>query len=510
MSLTVLAGCTDSPATPPPAPTSAAPSGASSAAPAQVREVDAAGDRLTMTVQPLARRDETVVLTIATRLDAAHDGVKSARITDPFSTLTSSAFDNVRLVDPAGRRVWTIAPGADGKGCMCTGSLRADVGETQSLQAVFTGVPADVTRLAVMLPYAGVFPDVPVVPGDLPGPIDATGAGASHSASLDAWTERLDAPITTRRTPSQVDINLDADVLFRLDEATLTAAGTRAVRAMVTDLQAAGPAALTITGHTDNTGATAHNQRLSEQRARTVAQAITGSLPLKSWPQTVAGRGEKEPAASNKEADGRRRNRRVTVSYRLTAPPAPASSAPAVAPSAPVVAPSAPGPAPSAPAAPARAVPLPKTKGTVGTAATGVEVALPLNRGTLRLTAAPARAIGPFLQVDLLAANIGDDDAIIHDYLGQGVFTVRDEFDPYARFGASGVRTMAGGSVGYNLDYVIEKGGHRCLCDRVLNGRIPPGSTRTIALWFPAPPPGTTEIALDVPDNFRLTGVPIS
>ncbi|GLY96872.1 hypothetical protein Acsp02_41260 [Actinoplanes sp. NBRC 103695] len=496
MSLTVLAGCTDSPA-PPPAPPSAAPSGATSPAPVQVREVDAAGDRLTMTVQPLARRDETVVLTIATRLDAAHDGVRSARITDPFSTLTSSAFDTVRLVDPAGRRVWTIAPGADGKGCMCTGPLRADVGETRSLQAVFTGVPAGVTRLAVMLPYAGVFPDVPVVPGDLPGPLDVTGAGASYSASLDAWTERLDAPITTRRTPSQVDINLDADVLFRVDEATLTPAGTRAVRAMVTDLQAAGPAALTITGHTDNTGATAHNQELSEQRARTVARAMTGSLPPKSWPQTVAGRGEQEPAASNKEADGRRRNRRVTVSYRLATP--------AAAPSA--LAPSA--PAPSAPAG-ARAVPLPKTKGTVGTATAGAEVALPLNRGTLRLTAAPARTVGPFLQVDLLATNIGDDDATIHDYLGQGVFTVRDEFDPFARFGASGVRTLAGGSVGYNLDYVIAGGGHRCLCDRVLNQRIPPGSTRTIALWFPAPPPGTTEIALDVPDNFRLTGIPIS
>jgi hypothetical protein len=29
-------------------------------------------------------------------------------------------------------------------------------------------------------------------------------------------------------------------------------------------------------------------------------------------------------------------------------------------------------------------------------------------------------------------------------------------------------------------------------------------------LWFPAPPPGTTTVTLDVPDRFRLTGVPLA
>jgi hypothetical protein len=31
-----------------------------------------------------------------------------------------------------------------------------------------------------------------------------------------------------------------------------------------------------------------------------------------------------------------------------------------------------------------------------------------------------------------------------------------------------------------------------------------------IALWFPAPAPGTTAVAIDVPDRFRLTDVPVS
>jgi outer membrane protein OmpA-like peptidoglycan-associated protein len=331
-----------------------------------------------------------------------------------------------------------------------------------------------------------VFTDVPVTAGPVPAtadgePLDPALAGASHAADLDAWTERLDVPLRTRRTPQRVDLDLDTDVLFRVDSAQLTAGGGRAVAAAVADLREAGPAPLTVTGHTDDTGTVTHNQRLSEQRARTVAAALARSLPDARWPKSVAGRGETQPAAPNTSAAGRRLNRRVTISFRAPAAPPPA---------------------------PAR-VPLPETKGVRGAASTGVEVALPLRRGTIRLTARPAQRRGPFLLVHLVAANAGDDDATILDYLGQGVFTARDEFDPYARYGASGVRLLDGVTAAYGLDYRTAEGGHRCLCDRLLNRAIPPGSEQVIALWFPAPAPGTTTVAIDVPDRFRLTGVPV-
>ena len=145
----------------------------------------------------------------------------------------------------------------------------------------------------------------------------------------------------------------------------------------------------------------------------------------------------------------------------------------------------------------------------MGAAAAGVEIRLPLGRGTVRFTARPARVRGPFLQVDLVARNVGDEPATILDHLGQGVFTTRDEFDPYAPYGASGVRLLDGVTTAYNLDYRTPQGGHRCLCDRLLNVAIPPGSEQVIALWFPAPAPGTTAVALDVPDRLRLTGVPV-
>jgi outer membrane protein OmpA-like peptidoglycan-associated protein len=492
------------------------------------RSVDAAGDRLDMEMLPLVRdRGETAVVSVRTTLVGAAGAADSASVTRHFSTVTAGPFDDVRLVDEAGQRVFLAAPANDGGRCVCTEATRLAVGETVLLQTAFTGVPAAVTHLSVMLPYAGVFADVPIMTGTAPSPggPDATGpaatdmratsagatrpgatgppvtgggvtwagggvaldladAGASPMAELDAYTERLDVPLRAKRTPARVDLSLDSDVLFRVDSARLTPAAAKAVGAAAEEVRRSGPGPVSVTGHTDSDADAVHNQRLSEARARTVAAALAGRLPARQWPQTVTGKGETEPAVPNDTAEHRRLNRRVTISYRPSA-------------------------APAAKPPPPAAVALPKTKGRQDAAGRGVEVAFPLGRGTVRFTAGRAVVRGTMLQVDLQARNVGGGDATILNYLGQGVFTVRDELDPYAPFGASGVRAFAGDTVAYNLDYLSERGGHRCLCDRLLNQPFPPGSTRTIALWFPAPPPGTATITLDVPDRFRLTAVPV-
>ncbi|MGX6601343.1 OmpA family protein [Micromonosporaceae bacterium Da 78-11] len=430
-----------------------------------------------------------------TTLDRAAGGRGSSAVAKHFSTIVGTSFDNVRLVDTAARRVYTVAPRTGGGRCVCTASQRFDTGGTGLLQAVFTGIPDDVGTLSVMLPYAGVFADVPVLAGPVPAPspgkdaLDPQAAGTSYAADLDAYTQRLDVPLTTKRTPTQVELTLDADILFRVDSAQLTPTAAKSVAAAVADLRRAGPSPLTVTGHTDSDAGAAHNQTLSEQRARTVAAVLARQLPDAQWAKTVVGKGETQPAFPNDTAGHRRQNRRVTISYRPTDRTQPSPTQPSPTP--PVTA------------------PPPRTKGVIGTAAAGVEVSMPLLRGTIRFT--PGRAVvrGQFLQVDLLATAVGDDQATIHDYLGQGVFTVRDEFDPYAPFGASGVRLLAADTVAYGLDYLTADRGHRCLCDRLLNQAIPAGSTQTIALWFPAPPAGTTTVVVDVPDKFRITGVPV-
>ena len=69
---------------------------------------------------------------------------------------------------------------------------------------------------------------------------------------------------------------------------------------------------LSLTGHTDNEGSEALNQGLSEARARKVRDI----LAAEGFPKDnllVSGRGEREPAADNSTAEGRQKNRRVSI-----------------------------------------------------------------------------------------------------------------------------------------------------------------------------------------------------
>ncbi len=67
-----------------------------------------------------------------------------------------------------------------------------------------------------------------------------------------------------------------------------------------------------IQGHTDNTGSSSSNQRLSEKRAQSVMQYLieSGIDPKRlQW----VGYGQTRPIATNKTADGRKQNRRVEL-----------------------------------------------------------------------------------------------------------------------------------------------------------------------------------------------------
>src|SRR5436190_1177847 len=67
-----------------------------------------------------------------------------------------------------------------------------------------------------------------------------------------------------------------------------------------------------IGGHTDSRGSDAKNQKLSEARAKAVADYLLKKFPaLKPEQYTVKGYGEKVPIASNKTPEGMALNRRV-------------------------------------------------------------------------------------------------------------------------------------------------------------------------------------------------------
>lgn len=69
---------------------------------------------------------------------------------------------------------------------------------------------------------------------------------------------------------------------------------------------------LAINGHTDNTGATARNQTLSEGRAQSVVKAIT-SKGIDASRLTAKGYGDTQPVADNATDAGKASNRRVEL-----------------------------------------------------------------------------------------------------------------------------------------------------------------------------------------------------
>jgi len=78
-------------------------------------------------------------------------------------------------------------------------------------------------------------------------------------------------------------------------------------------LQELSPSAVMIEGHTDAVGNATTNQKLSEQRAASVAKFFASDASLAGKKFETAGFGYSKPLTSNKTAEGRAQNRRVDI-----------------------------------------------------------------------------------------------------------------------------------------------------------------------------------------------------
>jgi outer membrane protein OmpA-like peptidoglycan-associated protein len=67
-----------------------------------------------------------------------------------------------------------------------------------------------------------------------------------------------------------------------------------------------------VAGHTDSVGSDSYNQQLSERRANSVANYLSGRGVARTRVVTI-GAGEAHPVASNDTDEGRARNRRVEI-----------------------------------------------------------------------------------------------------------------------------------------------------------------------------------------------------
>jgi OmpA-OmpF porin, OOP family len=107
---------------------------------------------------------------------------------------------------------------------------------------------------------------------------------------------------------------LSSDITFAFDSFQVTAQGRAELSSIADQIlnnfdKFVG---INLTGHTDSIGTERYNQLLSERRANAVRSTLI-SLGIPADKMTSQGKGELQPIASNANAEGRAKNRRVEV-----------------------------------------------------------------------------------------------------------------------------------------------------------------------------------------------------
>jgi outer membrane protein OmpA-like peptidoglycan-associated protein len=119
------------------------------------------------------------------------------------------------------------------------------------------------------------------------------------------------ADLAAKKTERGIVITL-GDVLFGTDLARLNVDGMRTAQKLATLLQQNPQRKVLIEGFADSTGATAHNQELSERRANAVRSALL-DLGVARERIDTRGYGESHPVAANDTVKNRQLNRRVEI-----------------------------------------------------------------------------------------------------------------------------------------------------------------------------------------------------
>jgi outer membrane protein OmpA-like peptidoglycan-associated protein len=132
-----------------------------------------------------------------------------------------------------------------------------------------------------------------------------------HALTRTDQLEAQLADLAAKKTERGIVITL-GDVLFGTDMSRLNTEGVRTVQKLATVLQQHPQRTVLIEGFTDSTGATSHNQLLSERRAGVVRSALQ-ETGVSSDRIALRGYGEAHPVAGNATAENRRLNRRVEI-----------------------------------------------------------------------------------------------------------------------------------------------------------------------------------------------------
>jgi len=112
--------------------------------------------------------------------------------------------------------------------------------------------------------------------------------------------------------PVAEKVTFAADVLFDFDKSVIKPEGKAKLDDLSNKIRGINLEVVIAIGHTDSIGTDEYNQKLSVRRAESVKAYLVskGVEPNRIYTE---GKGEKQPVATNKTAEGRAKNRRTEI-----------------------------------------------------------------------------------------------------------------------------------------------------------------------------------------------------
>lgn len=127
--------------------------------------------------------------------------------------------------------------------------------------------------------------------------------------------------LQVRETPTEVRIELPADILFDFDKFDIRTAAEPALKQAADVIRKGARGTVLIEGHTDSKGSADYNRKLSERRATSVRNWLVEREGLRQVRFATKGLGASRPVAPNAKPDrsddpaGRQKNRRVEIVF---------------------------------------------------------------------------------------------------------------------------------------------------------------------------------------------------
>ncbi|MFI2778441.1 OmpA family protein [Streptomyces sp. ALB3] len=166
-------------------------------------------------------------------------------------------------------------------------------------------------------PYPSASAEAPVEvdpnDSDLKLPEGATLA-APKVLDIKSVVEDLGGEERREDTNSDIKFALQAEVLFGKDSAKLSSEANSRILAIAAEIEAQKAVKVRVFGFTDDLGSSAHGDVLSKERAEAVNGVLSEELGT-TVTFEIRGYGEQYPIADNSTEEGRKKNRRVEISF---------------------------------------------------------------------------------------------------------------------------------------------------------------------------------------------------